>query len=113
MSETAWRRVYGHRPAIDTDARAVACLEPSQRRRYSRHALPGGNRMSTHARILAVAALVLVWAPPTPAHHSNSAYRVDQIVELTGTVKEWRWMNPHTWLLMTVQGADGKTVEWA
>ena len=47
------------------------------------------------------------------AHHSNSAYQVDQIVTLTGTVKEWRWMNPHTWLLMTVQGADGKTQEWA
>jgi hypothetical protein len=47
------------------------------------------------------------------AHHSNSAYQVDQIITLTGTVKEWRWMNPHTWLYLTVEGEDGKTQEWA
>jgi hypothetical protein len=68
--------------------------------------------MFRHARALA-AALLLIPALQAPAHHSNSAYQVDQIVTLTGTVKEWRWMNPHTWLVMTVEGADGKTVEWA
>ena len=50
---------------------------------------------------------------PRSAHHSNSAYQVDQIVTLTGTVKEWRWMNPHTWLYLTVKGEDGKAQEWA
>jgi hypothetical protein len=46
------------------------------------------------------------------SHHSNSFYQVDQIITLTGTVKEWRWMNPHTWLHLTVVGADGKEQEW-
>ena len=68
--------------------------------------------MNVYVKVAAAAAL-LSPAVPTAAHHSNSAYQVDQIVTLEGTVKEWRWMNPHTWLLMTVQGADGKTVEWA
>lgn len=72
----------------------------------------GGLPMHVQARAV-VAALLLVPALEASAHHSNSAYQVDQIVTLTGTVKEWRWMNPHTWLVMTVEGDDGKTVEWA
>ncbi|HEY5566671.1 MAG TPA: DUF6152 family protein [Gammaproteobacteria bacterium] len=46
-------------------------------------------------------------ALPALAHHSNSAYQVDEIITLTGTVKEWRWSNPRTWLLITVEGEDG------
>jgi len=61
--------------------------------------------------ILAVTTALL--APAVFAHHSNSFYQVDQIITLTGTVNEWRWMNPHTWLYMTVVGEDGKPQEWA
>ena len=68
--------------------------------------------MHTYTKI-AAAAVIAAAAIPAAAHHSNSAYKVDQVITLEGTVKEWRWMNPHTWLLMTVEGADGKTVEWA
>ena len=68
--------------------------------------------MHTRLGWLAVAAVTI---PPCPAfsHHSNSAYKVDQIITLTGTVKEWRWTNPHTWLYLTVKGEDGKEQEWA
>jgi hypothetical protein len=68
--------------------------------------------MHANAKI-AAAAVVLAAAVPAAAHHSNSAYQVDQIVTLEGTVKEWRWMNPHTWLILSVESADGKTQEWA
>jgi len=60
--------------------------------------------------VLAVAAIP---AFPALAHHSNSAYQVDEIITLTGTVTEWRWSNPHTWLYMTVEGADGREQVWA
>src|SRR5688572_565917 len=69
--------------------------------------------MPTSAQLKALVAVLAIPALPALAHHSNSAYQVDQIVTLTGTVKEWRWMNPHTWLLLTVEGADGKAQEWA
>jgi hypothetical protein len=69
--------------------------------------------MSTFAKLAAAAVIVLVPAVPTAAHHSNSAYQVDQIVTLEGTVKEWRWMNPHTWLIMSVESEDGEAKEWA
>ncbi len=68
--------------------------------------------MNAYAKIAAAAA-ILGPAAVAVAHHSNSAYQVDEIVTLTGTVKEWRWMNPHTWLLLNVEGPDGKTQEWA
>ena len=47
------------------------------------------------------------------SHHSNSAYQVDEIIQLTGTVTEWRWSNPHTWLLMIVEDENGEPQEWA
>ena len=68
--------------------------------------------MRKHIELLVAAALAIA-AVPALAHHSNSAYQVDKIITLTGTVKEWRWMNPHTWLYLTVKGANGKEQEWA
>ena len=66
-------------------------------------------------RIIAfsVAAAVLLFAAPATPHHSNSAYQVDQIITITGVVKEWKWTNPHTWLYMTVDDGKGGKVEWA
>ena len=53
-------------------------------------------------RLSALAALAAITVPVFPAqsHHSNSAYQVDEIITLTGTVMEWRWSNPHTWLIL-------------
>ena len=68
-----------------------------------------------HMRIIALAAAasLLFCAGPAMSHHSNSAYQVDQIITLTGFVKEWRWTNPHTWLHLTVDDEKGGKVEWA
>ena len=46
------------------------------------------------------------------AHHSNSAFDGDKVVVLTGTVIEWKWTNPHVWLILSVDEGNGK-VEWA
>ena len=66
-------------------------------------------------RSLKLAALVAftIFSIPVLAHHSNSAYQVNEIITLTGTVKEWRWSNPHTWLYLTVEGENGEEQEWA
>jgi uncharacterized protein DUF6152 len=62
---------------------------------------------------LVAASAVLFSALPAVAHHSNSAYQVDQVQTLTGVVKEWKWSNPHTWLYMIVDDGKGGKVEWA
>jgi hypothetical protein len=63
------------------------------------------------ARIAVVALVIPVGS--ALAHHSNSAYQVDEIITLTGTVKEWQWSNPHTWLYLTVESENGAEQEWA
>jgi hypothetical protein len=50
---------------------------------------------------------------PVQAHHSNSAFEVEKIIELKGVVKDWRWVNPHTWITLAVDDGMGGTVEWA
>ena len=61
-----------------------------------------------------VAVVMLIAASmPAMAHHSNSAYQVDQVQTLVGVVKEWKWSNPHTWLYMIVDDGKGGKVEWA
>lgn len=57
--------------------------------------------------------LLLGASLPAYSHHSNSAYQVDEIIMLTGTVTEWRWSNPHTWLFMLVEDENGEKQEWA
>jgi hypothetical protein len=61
----------------------------------------------------AIACCGLLGAATALAHHSNSAYQVDEIITLEGTVTEWRWSNPHTWLIMSVENDAGESVEWA
>jgi hypothetical protein len=59
------------------------------------------------------ACAVLLSAVPAIPHHSNSAFQVDKIVTLTGVVKEWQWVNPHTWLHLIVNDPKAGKVEWA
>ena len=47
------------------------------------------------------------------AHHSVSAYDKSKQVILNGTVKEFKWANPHTWLYVMVPDDKGGETEWA
>ena len=46
------------------------------------------------------------------AHHSAIAYDRDADVELTGTVREFQYTNPHSWLYVQVVDKAGQTVDW-
>ena len=69
--------------------------------------------MQIRTMTLAALGAITLTATPVLAHHSNSAYQVDEIITLTGTVTEWRWSNPHTWLFMVVEDENGEQQEWA
>ena len=60
--------------------------------------------------LLAGAALA---APPLRAHHSNVAYEVTKVITVTGVVKDFEWVNPHTWLHLVVEDEKGAKAEWA
>jgi Family of unknown function (DUF6152) len=61
---------------------------------------------------IVVAALQLGEVPAF-SHHSNVAFAVETVLTATGTVKQWQWSNPHTWLIMDVDDGKGGKVEWA
>jgi Family of unknown function (DUF6152) len=43
------------------------------------------------------------------AHHSYGMFDMQKVVEVRGTVKEFRYLNPHSWILLKVQDASGTT----
>jgi hypothetical protein len=47
------------------------------------------------------------------AHHSATMFDDNKIIELSGTVKEFQWKNPHIWIQVMVKGADGTAKEWS
>ncbi len=60
-----------------------------------------------------VAALILTLSVPGWAHHSHSNYFTSEYTSLEGTVTEFHWMNPHTWIFLEVVDTDGQAIEWA
>ena len=54
----------------------------------------------------------LLCATPAQSHHSNVEYEVTKVITVTGVVKEFRWVNPHTFLHLTVDDGKGGRVEW-
>jgi hypothetical protein len=55
-----------------------------------------------------------VAALPAAAHHSFAVFDNQKNVTLEGTVKEFQWTNPHSWVQLTVTDpATGEQVEWS
>ena len=61
--------------------------------------------------VLAVA-VGLLMSVPLAAHHTASTLYTQSTKTLKGTVKAWRWSNPHCLLTFDVKGEDGQVVQW-
>jgi hypothetical protein len=46
------------------------------------------------------------------AHHSAAMFDMSKTFTVQGTVKEFQYTNPHSWLQVLVVSPDGKAVEW-
>ncbi len=46
------------------------------------------------------------------AHHSFAMFDAEHPIEIAGTVKEFRFVSPHTVLVVTVKGKDGSEKDW-
>lgn len=62
---------------------------------------------------IALLFLGLLAAQPALPHHSNAMFDQDRVLEMSGTVKEFQFTNPHSWVQVEVPEAGGKTVEWS
>lgn len=65
-------------------------------------------------RSLSFAALALsLFAIPALGHHSMAMFDQTQVQTLTGTVTDFEWVNPHSWLHMDVVGESGNPENWS
>jgi hypothetical protein len=62
---------------------------------------------------LAGVALAFASAAPALAHHSFAMFDRSREVRLDGVIKEFRWINPHSWIAISVQGAGGASTDWS
>jgi Family of unknown function (DUF6152) len=63
--------------------------------------------------LLALAALLTLHAGVGLAHHSTGMFDQAKTTRLVGTVKEFQWTNPHSWIQLNVANADGVIEEWS
>ena len=62
---------------------------------------------------LGVSALLAATAGAAFAHHSGAMFDAAKEVSMAGTVKEFQYTNPHSWLVVNVPDASGKVTEWS
>jgi len=58
------------------------------------------------------AAAALAIGGPALAHHSTAAFDMEKTIEITGTVEDFQWTNPHTWTWVDVKGDDGSVTKY-
>jgi hypothetical protein len=57
-------------------------------------------------------AVVLGFGTPAWAHHSFAMFDQGHEVDLEGTVQEFRYVAPHTFIILAVKNQDGTTESW-
>ena len=68
---------------------------------------------SVYMIVLALAVCAaLLCVRPAAAHHSGAGFDPTKVVEIKGTIKEFQFKNPHTWIQVLVE-EGGKTTEWS
>jgi len=58
-------------------------------------------------------AVALCAAAPASAHHSDAMYDSGKQLTISGTVKEFQYTNPHSWIQLVVPAAAGAPVEYS
>ncbi len=56
--------------------------------------------------------LALAGGAPALAHHSFAMFDNDHQIKLTGTVTDFKWQNPHTYIELETLDAQGATKHW-
>ena len=63
--------------------------------------------------LIIATALATIAAIPASAHHSGAMFDDAKEVVLVGTIKEFQYTNPHSWIQILVPREGGGEVEWS
>jgi hypothetical protein len=70
--------------------------------------------MTRKIKILIAGTMLGSWiGVPAAAHHSPAVFDRTKEVKLVGSVKEFRWSNPHSFIELDVRNEKGGTDTWA
>ena len=67
----------------------------------------------TTKRVLLLISSALVLPLQAQAHHSPAMFDGSKQLTLTGTVREFQFTNPHSYIQLIVQADDGSEQEWS
>jgi len=56
---------------------------------------------------------IVMCAIPAVAHHSFAMFDAEKQMTIEGSVKEFQWTNPHSWIHVMVPDESGKQVQWS
>ena len=68
--------------------------------------------MNTVLRFFWIAILLATTTNSTSAHHSAAMFNKPEVT-MQGVVKQFQFINPHAWLIVTVEDEDGESTDWA
>jgi hypothetical protein len=73
-----------------------------------------GSRLASRRQLRMLGAILALAAPiaAADAHHSFAMFDKGRKIIVTGQVKEFQWVNPHTWIQL-VAADRGRQVEWS
>lgn len=71
-----------------------------------------GNSTMKITALPALTAAVLGIAPAAYAHHSFAMFDANRTMTVKGTVKEFQWTNPHSWIALETK-KKGKLQSWS
>jgi hypothetical protein len=58
-------------------------------------------------------ALLLAFSAAAQAHHSPTMFDFQKQATVTGTVREFQWTNPHSYIQLKVKDDKGREQEWS
>jgi Family of unknown function (DUF6152) len=62
---------------------------------------------------IAIATAIALTAPSALAHHSFAMFDLSKTITVEGTVKDFRWTNPHVFIQLLVENDSGSEQEWS
>jgi hypothetical protein len=69
--------------------------------------------MTKPFKLMAAALAAALTGAAAQAHHSFAMFDKTAETVKTGTIVRWQFNNPHSWLYVNVENADGSTTMWS